>query len=79
MRYLVKEYDGNLIKDDETGAVVNINRDAYLTSVNRHNQAKLKRLESEEMKKDINSMKEDLTELKTLVKALLISTDSNGR
>jgi|ETNmetMinimDraft_30_1059905.scaffolds.fasta_scaffold02103_1 uncharacterized protein YfeS len=79
MRYLVKEYDGNLIKDDETGAVVNINRDAYLTSVNRHNQAKLKRLESEEMKKDINSMKEDISELKTMMKTLVGKLVEDGR
>jgi hypothetical protein len=77
--YTKIEGHSDLIKDGTTGAILNTNNSAYEAVKRRYKINQLQKEQIIKQEKDINSMKEDLTELKTLVKALLISTDSNGR
>jgi len=77
--YTKIEGHSDLVKDGTTGAILNTNNSAYEAVKRRYKINQLQKEQIIKQEKDINSMKEDLTELKTLVKALLISTDSNGR
>ena len=68
----------NLVRDLETGAILNTNSD---TAIARKRLRERKRLEREQLEKntnDINSMKEEVTEIKDMVKQILGSLD-NGR
>ena len=61
----------DLVKDGSTGAVLSNNNNAYNAVKKRH---KAKQLEKEQIQKqetDINSMREELTEIKTIMKTLM--------
>ena len=61
----------DLIKDGTTGAVLSNNNSAYNAVRKRH---KAKQLEKDQMQKqetDINSMREELIEIKTMMKTLM--------
>ena len=61
----------DLVKDGTTGAVLSNNNNAYNAVKKRH---KAKQLEKEQIQKqetDINSMREELTEIKTIMKTLM--------
>ena len=61
----------DLIKDGNTGAVLSNNNSAYNAVRKRH---RAKRLEKDQMQKqetDINSMREELIEIKTMMKTLM--------
>ena len=68
----------NLVRDLETGAILNTDSD---TATARKQLTERKKKEREQLEKntnDINSMKEEVTEIKDLVKQLLGSL-SDGR
>ena len=61
----------DLVKDGTTGAVLSNNNNAYNAVKKRH---KAKQLEKEQIQKqetDINSMREELIEIKTMMKTLM--------
>ena len=61
----------DLVKDEHTGAVLSNNNNAYKAIKKRH---KIKQLEKDKMQQqeiDINSMREELTEIKTMMKMLM--------
>ena len=61
----------DLVKDGNTGAVLSNNDSAYSAVKKRH---KAKQLEKEQIQKqetDINSMREELTEINTMMKMLM--------
>ena len=61
----------DLVKDGNTGAVLSNNNNAYNAVKKRH---KAKQLEKDKMQKqetDINSMREELIEIKTMMKTLM--------
>ena len=61
----------DLVKDGNTGAVLSDNDSAYNAVRKRH---KAKQLEKNQMQKqeiDINSMREELSEIKTMMKTLM--------
>ena len=71
MSYTKIEGYPDLVKDVTTGAVLSSNNSAYNAVKRRH---KLKQLEKDKMQKqeiDINSMREELTEIKTMMKTLM--------
>ena len=71
MSYTKVEGYPDLIKDGMTGAVLSNNDSAYNAVKKRH---KSKQLEKDKMQKqeiDINSMREELTEIKTMMKMLM--------
>ena len=68
----------NLVRDLETGAILNTDSD---TAIARKQLRERKRLEREQLEKntnDINSMKEEVSEIKNMVKQILGSLD-NGK
>ena len=71
MSYTKIEGYPDLVKDGTTGAVLSNNNSAYNAVRKRH---KAKQLEKDKMLRqetDINSMREELTEIKTIMKTLM--------
>ena len=58
----------NLVKDTSSGAVLNTNASAY-------NASKRRRLYNQQRENDINSIREELAELKGMLRSLI----ENGR
>ena len=73
----VKDYR-NLARDTDSGAIVNIDRSAYLNALERHKNKEKQKKTIQDNTKDINSIKSDLTEIKTMI-TTLIEGRNNGR
>lgn len=61
----------DLRKDTNNGGVVNSNRDSYDTYIERRNKLLNDAAEKQAMQKEINSMQEDISEIKHILKLLL--------
>ena len=68
----------NLVRDLETGAILNTSEDGAVTRKRIREQKQKEKLQLEKNTDDINSMKEEVTEIKDMVKQILGSLD-NGR
>ena len=68
----------NLVRDLETGAILNTDSDTAIGRKRLREQKKNEREQLEKNTNDINSMKEEVTEIKDMVKQILGSL-SNGR
>ena len=68
----------NLVRDLETGAILNTNADTALARKQLREKKQQEREQLEKNTNDINSMKEEVTEIKDMVKQILGSL-SNGR
>ena len=66
----VKDYK-HLARDTETGAIVNIDQNAYQASLERHYKAQKQKETIENNTDDINNIKSELTEIKSMLKLLL--------
>ena len=66
----VKEYR-HLVRDTESGAIVNIDRSAYLNALERHKKIEKQKEIIETNTNDINSIKGDITEIKTMLRTLI--------
>ena len=70
-KYLKVESDHGLLRDVSNNAIVNNNFNEYeqflQVSKIKHNEKK----EMEDLKSDVNSMKNDLDEIKSLLKSLV--------
>ena len=53
----------NLYRDEQTGAIVNCDNQSYNQYINSVNNRKLEKLELEQMKKDIDEIKNLLREI----------------
>ena len=73
----VKDYR-NLARDTESGAIVNIDRSAYLNAVERHKNKEKQKKIIQDNTKDINSIKSEISEIKTMLKTLIEGKD-HGR
>ena len=73
----VKDYR-NLARDTESGAIVNIDRSAYLNAVERHKNKEKQKKTIQDNTKDINSIKSEISEIKTMLKTLIEGKD-HGR
>ena len=73
----VKDYR-NLARDTESGAIVNIDRNAYLDALERHKNKEKQKKTIEDNTKDINSIKSEISEIKTMLKTLIEGKD-HGR
>ena len=67
-----------LVRDTESGAILNIDRTAYLNAVERHNKIEKQKEIIKNNTNDINSIKMDLTEIKTMLKILLTEEKDHG-
>ena len=68
----------NLVRDLETGAILNTDADTALARKQLREKKQQEREQLEKNTNDINSMKEEVTEIKDMVKQILGSLD-NGR
>ena len=68
----------NLVRDLETGAILNTSEDGALTRKRIREQKQKEKLQLERNTDDINSMKQEVTEIKDMVKQILGSL-SDGR
>ena len=68
----------NLVRDLETGAILNTNSDTVIARKRLREQKKNEREQLEKNTNDINSMKEEVTEIKDMVKQILGSL-SDGK
>ena len=73
----VKDYR-NLARDTESGAIVNIDRSAYLNALERHKNKEKQKKTIEDNTNDINSIKSEISEIKTMLKTLIEGKD-HGR
>ena len=68
----------NLVRDLETGAILNTDSDTATARKHLREQKKNEREQLQKNTNDINSMKEEVTEIKDMVKQILGSL-SDGR
>ena len=61
----------DLVKDGNTGAVLSNNNSAYNAVKKRHKSKQLEKDKMQQQETDINSMREELTEIKTIMKTLM--------
>ena len=66
-----------LVRDTESGAIVNIDRSAYLNALERHKKIEKQKEIIENNTNDINSIKSEVSEIKTMLK-ILIEGKNNG-
>ena len=74
---LIKDYK-DLARDSETGAIVNINDNAYQASLEQHKRAAKEKEQLENNTQDINTIKSELTEIKSMLKTLLTEGKDHG-
>ena len=74
---LIKDHT-NLARDTETGAIVNIDQNAYQASLERHYKAQKQKETIENNSRDINTIKTELTEIKSMLKLLLEGKQNDG-
>ena len=65
----------NLARDTDSGAIVNIDRSAYLNALERHKKIEKQKKTIEDNTKDINSIKTEVSEIKTMLKILIEGKD----
>ena len=61
----------DLVKDGNTGAVLSNNNSAYNAVRKRHKSKQLEKDKMQKQETDINSMREELIEIKTMMKTLM--------
>ena len=66
----------DIIKDGITGAVLNVDHNAYQAAVNASKLREASKHQLESNTNDINSIKEELSDIKSLLKQLV---ENNGR
>ena len=69
--FLKVEGHKDLIKDTKTHAVINTNRNAYLNYKNRVKEAQKQRDEIRSATREINNVKCEIHEIKSMLKTLL--------
>ena len=78
MRTAIEGYK-ELVKDSESGAILNIDNGAYEAAIKRQQIMNDQRQVMENNSRDINSIKSELSEIKTLLKVLIEGKTNNGR
>ncbi len=67
VNYLKVEGHKDLVRDRQTGVVVNINKKETLLAIERKRIRKEKEKELNSMKEDVNTLKSDIIEIKSLL------------
>ena len=65
----------NLARDTDSGAIINVDRSAYLNALERHKNKEKQKKTIEDNTKDINSIKTEVSEIKTMLKTLIEGKD----
>lgn len=75
MQYLKVEGHHGLVRDTSTGAIINTNRTEYEEYMARKKLAEQRELEISQHSEDINILKNDMQEIKSLILQLLQKKD----
>ena len=70
-RYLKIEGDSSLVKDKQTGAILNVNRSAWQAARDRASAAQRSRDEIRTQAREINNLKCEMHEIKDMLQTLL--------
>jgi len=77
-RFLKVENDENWVRDTDSGALVRIDKDVDYNSVQRKRKELIdKKIKEQLVQEDINNLKSELSEIKSLLK-LLLNEKING-
>lgn len=71
--FLKVEGHASLIRDTSTGAILNNNRTEYEEYLHQKRKAEAREVEISQHTEDINNIKNDLSDIKKLLKQLLIT------
>jgi len=75
MQYLKVEGHNGLVRDTSTGAIINTNRTEYEEYMARKRIAEQRELEISKHSEDINILKNEMQEIKSLILQLLHKKD----
>ena len=67
-----------LVRDTESGAIVNIDRSAYLNALERHKNKEKQKEIIENNTNDINSIKQEVSDIKKMLEKLLEGKINHG-
>jgi len=70
-RYVKVESQDNLVRDMSSNAIVNNNKSEYENFLRISEQKYKEKKEFEKLKTDVNSMKNDLDEIKSMLKSIV--------
>ena len=70
-RYVKVESQDNLVRDMSSNAIVNNNKSEYENFLRVSEQKYKEKKEFEKLKTDVNSMKNDLDEIKSMLKSIV--------
>ena len=70
-RYLKIKGESSLVKDTQTGAILNVNRSAWQAARDRANAAQRSRDEIRTQAREINNLKCEMHEIKDMLQTLL--------
>ena len=70
-KYVKVEAQDNLVRDMSSNAIVNNNKNEYENFLKISEQKYKEKKEFEKLKTDVNSMKNDLDEIKSMLKSIV--------
>ena len=70
-KYVKVEAQDNLVRDMSSNAIVNNNKNEYENFLRISEQKYKEKKEFEKLKTDVNSMKNDLDEIKSMLKSIV--------
>ena len=77
--YVKVEGYSSLVRETKTGAIINTNKSAYEKAVQRSLEAQKQRDDFRNTQREINSLKCEMHEIKSLLKQLVGNTDGNNK
>ena len=69
--YIKVESDQSLVRDLDSNAIVNTDKDEYQKFLNLSEKRYKEKMEYENLKTDVKSLKDDLNEIKSLLKSIV--------
>ena len=69
--YIKVESDQSLVRDLDSNAIVNTDKDEYQKFLNLSEKRYKEKVEYENLKTDVKSLKDDLNEIKSLLKSIV--------
>lgn len=76
MNYLKVEGQNNLLRDPKTNSIVNSNMSEYENYIKRRESKSKENKKVQNLEQDVASMKDDLDEIKSLLRSLINGNES---
>jgi oligoendopeptidase F len=77
MEYLKVEGYSHLVRDKSTNSIINTNMSEYQEYISRKNAKNVENQKVQNLEKDLTNMKEDINEIKNLLRSLINESRSN--